>query len=124
MKWAEIVKKSPNGVIVVCVTLLLIAILASLTLLSSTGKDAAEISRFVNTILNFLTVAGVVTTGVVAGSAATSAQEAKDLAQQTVDQTNGPMTEKFAALEAQLNELAARNATVDADPDQDRIPGL
>ena len=71
-------RKSPNSVIVVCATLVALAVLASYVYLSANEKDAAEISRFVNTVLNFIAVAGIATTGVVAGAAAKSAGEAKD----------------------------------------------
>ncbi len=95
--------KAPNPILVVCATAILIAILGAYVFLSANGKDAAEISRFVNTILNFgmIVLTGVGVTA--AGAAAKTSTEAKEAAEQAVKQTNGDLDARITtAIETAL----------------------
>lgn len=106
-------KKAPNAVTLVCATVFALAVLASLVYLSASGKDSTEISRFVNTVLNFamLIIGGV--GAVAAGAAAKTAEDAKSAAddakssaEQAAAQTNGPITSRLEAMEQILARMA------------------
>lgn len=111
MTGKELVKKAPNAVTVICVTVFALAILASLVYLSASGKDATEISRFVNVVLNFamLIIGGV--GAVAAGAAAKTADDAKSAAQEAARQTNGPITSRLETMEVVLQRLANEQAS-------------
>ncbi len=101
-------KFASNGVIIVCGTILALAVLASYVFLANSGKDAAEISRFVNTLLNFAMLVIGSIAAVTGSAAAKASQEARDSAQQTVSQTNGALDARIEtaivnALERQAN---------------------
>lgn len=118
-----IVKNAPNGVIIICGTILAISVLGAYVFLANSGKDAAEISRFVNTLLNFAMILVGSVGAVAAGAAAKSAGEAKDVATEAKDeaataakQTNGGLTARLDAIETAINQ---RND--EPNPDQGRL---
>ena len=127
MNVRDIVKKAPNSILIVCGTIFALAVLASYVFLANSGKDAAEISRFVNTLLNIagITVGGIA--AVSAGSAATTSQEAKDAAEkageaatQAASQTNGVLD---ARIEAAITSALATQQEANArdHPNQGRL---
>lgn len=101
MTGRELLKKSPNLIIglAACGTFLAVAVLAAMVVLSLNGGDTEVVSRFVNTILNFVTI--IVTSGaaVAAGAAAKNSAEARETAQKAVEQTNGPITDLTAKVD-------------------------
>jgi hypothetical protein len=84
--------KNNLGVVIVavCGTLVVLAFIAGYTVLGATGRDSAELSRFVNTLLN---AAGLVFSGV--GGIAGIAGFLK--ARQAAEQTNGGLDERIVA---------------------------
>jgi hypothetical protein len=92
----DIVTKTPNPVLVICGTAIVIAVLGAYVFLANTGKDAAEISRFVNTALNFVLV--ILTAGgfISAAAANKNANEARESAEKTGDTINGELDAKIA----------------------------
>jgi len=114
-----IVKNAPNGVIIVCGTILAISVLGAYVFLANSGKDAAEISRFVNTLLNFAMILVGSVGAVAAGAAAKSSEQAKDAAQTAVSQTNGQLDVRIqTAIESALSTQQEKN---DENPNQGRL---
>jgi preprotein translocase subunit SecD len=78
MNVRDTVTKAPNWVLVVCGTLVALAIIAAITLLSATGSSSDDLIRLVNTAMNFL---GILLGGgawVTASAAAKSASAVED----------------------------------------------
>lgn len=74
----SIVRRAPSAVVVVCLTVVVLAVIATVGALSYAGRDASGIMSLVNTGLNF---AGVLLGGsalVLSGTAARSAVKAED----------------------------------------------
>lgn len=104
-------KKAPNALLVVCGTVIALAILGSLVYLSAQGKDAAEVRGFVNILVNFGGLILGATATVAAGSANRTAEEAREAAQTTVSQTNGALDARIeSAITSALERQAATNA--------------
>lgn len=123
MNLRNIMKNSPNGVIIICGTILAVSVLAAYVYLANAGKDAAEISRFVNTLLNFAMLLIGSVGAVAAGSAARTSQEAKDAAEQAVSQTNGQLDARIetAILSALGRQQATNDANAENGPDQPKL---
>lgn len=84
MNVRETVAKAPNWVLVVCGTLLALAVISAVTLLSATGSSSDDLIRLVNTAMNFL---GILLGGgawVTASAAAHSAANVEEQQQQIV----------------------------------------
>ena len=83
------VTKTPNWVLVVCGTIVAIAVIAAITLLSFVGKSSDDLIRLLNTVMN---VASTVLAGgafVAAGAAANTARN--------VEQKQADVAENLAA---------------------------
>lgn len=77
-KSQSIVKRAPSSVLVICATVIVLAVIATIGALSYAGRDPGGIVTLANTLLNF---AGVLLGGsalVVSGTAARSAVKAED----------------------------------------------
>lgn len=82
----DTVNKTPNGVLLICGTVLFCILIGSFTLLAWGGKDATELRALINTILN---IAGVIFGGgafLYSGMAAKRSDEA-------ANNTNGKLQE-------------------------------
>lgn len=123
MNLRNIMKNSPNGIIVICGTILAVSVLAAYVYLANAGKDAAEISRFVNTLLNFAMILIGSVGAVAAGSASKTASEAKQAAEQAVSQTNGQLDQRIeAAILSALERQALHNSAAgDVPPDHPKL---
>ena|SRR5258705_13242589 len=90
--------KAPNGVLLVCATVILCVLIGSVTLLAWGGKDASELRSLVTLLLN---LAGIVLGGgsfLYAGIAAKKSDEA-------AENTNGKLTARVkTAVHTALDE--------------------
>lgn len=88
------------SIVVVCMTVVLVTVLASLTILIGLGRPTTDINHYVNTVLTaggFLTGSGAL---LFASSAAQSSKEASE-------QTNGQLEVRVRKIVAE--EVAAHN---------------
>ncbi len=108
-----LMKKAPNALLVLCGTIIALAILASLVFLSAKGKDAAEVRGFVNILVNFGGLILGATATVAAGSANRTAEEAREAAQTTVSQTNGALD---ARIQYAIEKALQRQVDGDVPP--------
>lgn len=95
--------KANNGVLAVCATVIGLAFVGATTYLSHTGGDATELSRLINTLLNFASV-------ILSGGAFATAAAAATSAHNTEKQTNGQLKQNVSdavaeAVAAHLSNL-------------------
>lgn len=74
MNARQLVKNAPNWALVVCGTVVFVTITAAFVVLSVTGSDATDFSRFLNIIMNTATVL-LAGGGFIAGTAAARSAE-------------------------------------------------
>jgi len=98
--------KGVSNVVVVCATVVLLAFIGGMVLLTYVDKDADALSRLLNTLLNAI--------GAFAGTGALIyASSASKKATQAADQTNGTLDERIQAnVHKALNVAAASNTAV------------
>lgn len=87
---ANVVQKAPNGVIALCVTSVVLALIGAFTALAYAGKDTQQLAYLLNALmssLGFLTGTGAF---LYAGAAAKSSA-------QTEENTNGELTRRIHA---------------------------
>lgn len=95
MNLRGLMKNAPNTVLVICGTMIALAILASLVFLANAGKDSSAVKDFVQILVGLATLVVGGTAAVSAGSAARTSGEAKDAAEQAVSQTNGQLDRRI-----------------------------
>lgn len=78
MNVRQLVNKAPNWVLVVCGTILSLALVSAVTLLSITGSSTDDLIRLVNTVMNFL---GILLGGGAWVTAAAAARSAHNVEQ-------------------------------------------
>ncbi len=110
-------KNAPNAVIIICATVLCLGVLGAYVFLANQGKDAAEISRFVNTLLNFAMILVGSVGAVAAGAAAKSSAEAKQVAEKAVEQTNGSLDTR---IQSAISSALSQQRTTDDERDAER----
>ncbi len=94
MKWKDIMRKAPNGVLAVCITVFACVVVLTLGAFAWKTGDATELRSLLNTLFNVATLILTGTSVVVAGSAARSSDQA-------AQQTNG-------ALDGRIQEAVTR----------------
>jgi uncharacterized membrane protein len=73
MTVGETVQKAPNWILVVCGTVFGLAVLASITAITLAGKDADDLIRVINAVLNVLGIVAGAGAWISAGAAGRSA---------------------------------------------------
>lgn len=86
----DVLKKTPNGVLLVCGTVVVLAVIASLTFLAWGGKDAAEIRSLINTVMNLASL-------ILGGGAFVYSGMAAKRSDEAAENTNGKMDQKIEA---------------------------
>ncbi len=97
------------------VAVVAVALIVCLTVLSALGADSTEVSRLLNTALNFIGP-------IVSGGAYLRASQAAEASRQTVTQTNGDLDRRIeAALEKALRRQDQRTVSRETElPPNDR----
>lgn len=93
----NVIMKAPNSVVIVCVTVVLLAVIGSVLLLSLYNKDADNLIRVINTLLNALGfIAGtgsLLYAGAAARSSAKTEEKTEAVAEVSEKLANGELDE-------------------------------
>ena len=78
MKGVQLLKKAPNGVVVVCICIAFITVVGAFVALGIAGRNTDDLARFVNTILNAAGAVSGIGALLYAGAAASSSANTEE----------------------------------------------